>query len=298
MQIQVTKDIEFNFIEANGIRIHTAQSGPVDGPLIVLLHGFPEYWRAWTKQIEPLAEAGFRVVVPDQRGYNLSDKPKGVKAYRIGTLAADVVGLIDALGREKAVLAGHDWGAVVAWQTAIQYPQRLEKLAILNVPHPAVMMRTLQKSLRQILKSWYIFYFQIPFLPEWIMSRGNYAPMRRMMKASSGSDTFSEADLDHYAQAWSQPGALTAMLNWYRAMFRQAMRSLSRDEKQGSARRVQIPTLMLWGVKDIALSRQMAQPSIELCDQGRLIFFENATHWVQHDEPDGVTQILVSFFSH
>jgi len=298
MQIQVTKDIEFNFIEANGIRIHTAQYGPVDGPLVLLLHGFPEYWRAWIKQIEPLAEAGFRVVVPDQRGYNLSDKPKGVEAYRIGTLAADVVGLIDALGREKAMLAGHDWGAAVAWQTAIQYPQRLEKLAILNVPHPAVMMRTLQKSLRQILKSWYIFYFQIPFLPEWIMSRGNYAPMRRMMKASSGHDTFSEADLDHYVQAWSQPGALTAMLNWYRAVFRQAMRSLSRDEKQPSVRRVQVPTLMLWGVKDIALSRQMAQPSIELCDQGRLIFFENATHWVQHDEPDGVTQILVSFFSH
>ena len=296
--MQMTNDIDFDFIETNGVRLHVAQAGPVDGSLVLLLHGFPEYWRGWINQIEPLAQAGFRVVVPDQRGYNLSDKPRGVNAYRIGNLAADVVGLIDALGREKAVVAGHDWGAAVAWQTAIQYPQRLEKLAILNVPHPAVMMRTLQRSLRQILKSWYIFYFQIPWLPEWMMRRGNYAPMRRMMKASSGRSTFSDADLEQYVKAWSQPGALTAMLNWYRAMFRQAVRSPGGRNKQRPPRRVQVPTLMLWGVKDIALIRQMAQQSIELCEEGQLIYFENATHWVQHEEADGVAQIMASFFMH
>jgi len=296
--MQMTNDIDFDFIETNGVRLHIAQAGPVDGSLVILLHGFPEYWRGWINQIGPLAQAGFRVVAPDQRGYNLSDRPRGVNAYRIGDLAADVVGLIDALGREKAVVAGHDWGAAVAWQTALQYPQRLEKLAILNVPHPAVMMRTLQGSLRQILKSWYIFYFQIPWLPEWMMRRGNYAPMRRMMKASSGRNTFSDEDLDHYVKAWSQPGALTAMLNWYRAMFRQVVRSLGKRDQQRPPRRVQVPTLMLWGVKDIALIRQMAQQSIDLCEEGRLIYFENATHWVQHDEADGVSQIMASFFKH
>ncbi len=298
MQIQTTTAIEFKFIESNRVKLHTAQAGPADGPLVLLLHGFPEYWRGWIHQIGPLAEAGFRVVAPDQRGYNLSEKPQGVDAYRIQTLAADVIGLIDALGRQKAFLAGHDWGAAVAWQTAIQYPQRLEKLAILNVPHPAVMLHTVRSSLRQILKSWYIFYFQIPWLPEWMMRRGNYASMRRMMKASSKQDTFSAQDLEEYVKAWALPGALTAMLNWYRALFRQVMVSPGRKAGVRQDQRVHVPTLMLWGVKDIALSRQMAQPSIDLCDEGRLIFFENATHWVQHDEPDAVAQILASFFSH
>lgn len=298
MQIQTTTAIEFKFIESNRVKLHTAQAGPVDGPLVLLLHGFPEYWRGWIHQIEPLAEAGFRVVAPDQRGYNLSAKPQGINAYRIDTLAADVIGLIDTFGRQKAFLAGHDWGAAVAWQTAIQYPQRLEKLAILNVPHPAVMLHTVRSSLRQILKSWYIFYFQIPWLPEWMMRRGNYAPMRKMMRSSSKEDTFSAQDLEEYVKAWSLPGALTAMLHWYRALFRQALVSPGRATGVSQAQRVHVPTLMLWGARDIALSRQMAQPSIDLCDEGRLIFFENATHWVQHDEPDGVSQILASFFGH
>jgi pimeloyl-ACP methyl ester carboxylesterase len=281
-----------SFIESNGIRLHVVKAGPKDGPLVILLHGFPEYWRGWDKQIDPLANAGFRLLIPDQRGYNLSDKPDGVDSYLIGTLARDVIGLIDATGREKAYLVGHDWGAAVAWHVASRYPERLEKLAILNVPHPLVMVDTLLRSPRQMLKSWYIFFFQTPRFPEWIMSHRKFTLMRRMMHASANPGTFNESDLDHYVQAWSQTGALTAMLNWYRAMFRGSLRAFRRSGKSRSAR-ITLPTLILWGEKDIALSREMAQPSIELCEQGKLIFFENASHWVQHDEAERVTALLI-----
>jgi pimeloyl-ACP methyl ester carboxylesterase len=280
------------FIQTNGVQLHVPQAGPQAGPLVILLHGFPEFWYGWRHQIEPLAEAGLRLMIPDQRGYNLSDKPAGIGAYRIGTLARDVIGLIDAAGREKASLVGHDWGAAVAWHVASRYPERLKKLAILNVPHPQVMVDTLLRSPRQMLKSWYIFFFQIPRFPEWVMSRRNFALMRRMMYASANPGTFSESDLDHYVQAWSQTGALTAMLNWYRAMFRGSLRALRRAGESRAAP-ITLPMLMLWGEKDIALSREMAQPSIDLCEQGKLVFFENASHWVQHDQAERVTALLI-----
>jgi len=282
-------------LETNGIRLHCVQAGPPDGALVILLHGFPEFWYGWRQQIEPLAQAGYWVLAPDQRGYNLSDKPHTVEAYRIGILAKDVIGLIQALDRERALLIGHDWGAAVAWHTAIHYPQSIAKLGILNVPHPAVMVRTLRSSLRQIVKSWYIFFFQVPRLPEWVLSRKTYAPMRRMLKASSRQGTFNAEALDHYMQAWRQPGALTAMINWYRAMFRSGIASEGRSVEGAHGGRVKPSTLMIWGAKDIALHRSMAQPSLEFCDHGRLVFFEQATHWVQHDEPQRVTRLLLDF---
>jgi pimeloyl-ACP methyl ester carboxylesterase len=290
----VTSNLDSVFLETNQVQLHIKQAGPKDGPLVILLHGFPEYWRGWDKQIKPLADAGFRLLIPDQRGYNLSEKLPGIDAYHISNLAADVVGLIDAAGCDKTNLVGHDWGAAVAWYVADRYPERLEKLAILNVPHPQVMVRTLLRSPRQILKSWYIFFFQIPRFPEWIMSRWKFALLRRMMHASANPGTFSESDLEHYGQAWSQPGALTAMINWYRATFRSNLRVLRRSGRRRAAR-IPIPTLMLWGEKDIALSREMAQPSINLCEQGELVFFENASHWVQHDEAERVTAFLLDF---
>ncbi|HSO27736.1 MAG TPA: alpha/beta hydrolase [Anaerolineales bacterium] len=276
------------------LTLHTVQAGPPDGPLVLLLHGFPEFWFGWRRQIEALAAAGYRVVAPDQRGYNLSDKPRGVAAYQVDRLAEDVIGLIDALGRERAVVVGHDWGAAVAWHTAICYPERLEKLVILNVPHLGVMMETLRRGGEQVLKSWYVFFFQLPGLPEWLLSQNNFQPMRRMLQASANPGTFAAWELDRYAEAWRQPGALTAMLNWYRAIFRAGVRTFLEGERRWN-RRVPVPTLMLWGVKDIALSREMAPPSIEMCDQGKLVFFEDATHWVQHDRPEQVNRLLLDF---
>jgi pimeloyl-ACP methyl ester carboxylesterase len=288
-------ELEHSVIESNGIKLHAVQAGPVDGPLVILLHGFPEFWYGWRKQIGPLAEAGFRVLVPDQRGYNLSEKPKGVRAYSLDELTRDVIGLLDAAGQRQCCLAGHDWGAAVAWETALRYPERVSRLAILNVPHLDVMARTVRSSRQQLRKSWYIFYFQIPGLPEWALRANDYNNLRRMLRLSGRRSTFSDANIEEYVQAWRQPGALTAMINWYRAVFRQAARG-PWDPAKIPQRRVKVPTLMLWGRHDVALSSAMAQPSIDLCDQGRLVFFDKATHWVQHDEAEAVTRELLGFF--
>lgn len=282
-------------IDTNGVRLHIVEAGPEDGELVILLHGFPEFWRGWAKQIDPLAEAGYRVVVPDQRGYNLSEKPEGVEAYQLDILAKDILGILSAYNREQAVVVGHDWGAAVAWHIATYYPQVVKKLVILNVPHPSVMMQVLRKSLKQLLKSWYIFFFQIPRFPEWVLSRSGYAAMRRMMVSSSNPGSFRAPDLDYYVTAWSQPGALTAMLNWYRAIFRTSL-GLGEDKETQDVR-VWVPVLLIWGERDIALSSAMVQPSLALCDDARLVYYEDATHWVQHDQADQVTQEILSFLS-
>ena len=246
----------------------------------------------WHNQIPFLAEQGYRVIVPDQRGYNLSDKPTSVQDYHLDTLAADIRNLTTALGYSQIYLVGHDWGAAVAWWVATLYPEILKKLVILNVPYPTIMMKELRGgNIGQILKSWYIGFFQLPAAPEWLLSRNNYRGLERMLQNSSLPDTFSDEDITQYKAAWSQPNAVTSMLNWYR--------SLGRSGTSGSQRstRITTPTLMLWGEKDIALSKDLAQPSIELCDDGELIFFPNATHWVQHDEADAVNQYIHEFLS-
>ena len=283
-------NIQHKTVATNGINLHVAQSGPEDGALVILLHGFPEYWAGWKAQIPVLAGAGYRVWAPDQRGYNLSDKPEGVAAYNLDELAKDIIGLIDAAGEEKAYVVGHDWGAFVAWWIGINYPERVKKLAILNVPHLSVMFKTVRSTPRQLVKSWYIFFFQIPRLPEFLISRGNWRAGVEMMRSSANDGTFSPADLDGYREAWSRPGAFTGMLNWYRAIVRH------QPKRRGSSR-VTVPTLMIWGVNDVALDRSMAQPSIDYCDRGRLVFLETATHWVQHDAPDRVNKLLLDFLS-
>jgi pimeloyl-ACP methyl ester carboxylesterase len=280
-------------IATNGIQLHVMQAGPEDGTLVVLLHGFPELWFGWRNQIHPLAEAGFRVWVPDQRGYNLSSKPLGVASYHITTLTHDIIGLIKAAGQEQAIIVGHDWGAAVAWNLATYYPEWVAKLVIMNVPHPAVMMRTLRRSFSQLRKSWYMFFFQIPRLPEWVLGRNNAQGASDLLRRSGKPGTFSDEDLAYYRQAWNQPGALTAMLNWYRSMVRSGFRISTQPSVRSS--RVAAPTLLLWGKQDVALSHEMAQPSIDLCDDGQLVFFDQATHWVQHDEAEAVNQLLLDF---
>jgi len=157
-------DLRERFIETNGVSLHVMESGPKDGPLVMFLHGFPEFWYAWRKQIGYFADKGYLVVTPDQRGYNLSDKPEDIAAYKIDELAKDIIGLIDAYGRDKIFLVGHDWGASVSWWVALKYPERIKKLVIMNVPHPKVMAKNLFGNPRQMQRSWYIFYFQLPGL--------------------------------------------------------------------------------------------------------------------------------------
>ena len=288
-------DLKEQFISANGHRFHVVLAGPQDGEPVMLLHGFPEFWYGWRHQIDALVQAGFRVIIPDQRGYAWSDKPQGINAYRVEELVADITGLITACGYEQVNLAGHDWGALVAWETAMWCPERVRRLAILNVPHPDVMRTFMRTHASQLKKSWYIFFFQIPGLPEWLLSRKHFEALRQMTASSSRPGSFDENDLAKYLEAWRQPGALSAMINWYRALFR-AMLPFSRKSAAGGSRRIKPPVIMLWGKQDLALDHEMAPLSIEFCDQGTLLLFDQATHWVQHDEAEAVNRHLVDFF--
>ena len=276
------------FIETNRITVHAVVAGPHDGPLVVLLHGFPEFWYGWRKQIAALAAAGYRVVAPDGRGYNLSEKPPGVRSYALDHLAADVVGLIAAQGRDRAIVVGHDWGAVVAWWVATRHPSWIARLAILNVPHPATMQPYLRRHPSQLLRSWYVFFFQLPWLPEAATRLGNWRAGVRALRDSSRPGTFSAAELERYREAWSQPGAFTAMVNWYRA--------LVRYPPTFDSSRVTPPTLILWGRHDAFLEPELAELSLDLCADGRLIMLET-THWVQHEAAERVNQELIAWLN-
>ena len=275
-------------VATNGLRLHVVEAGLEGSPLVVLLHGFPEFWYGWRHQIGPLAAAGFHVLAPDQRGYNLSDKPKPVAAYNLDLLAEDVLGLIDQAGAERAHIVGHDWGGAVAWWLGLKHADRVRKLALLNLPHPAVMRRTLRGSWAQRLRSSYMAWFQFPGLPEWSFRAHRFALPSRTLRKTSLPGTFSDADLDRYREAWAQPGAVRAMLHWYRA----ALRS---KPAWPADLRVHVPTLLLWGTKDEFLGREMAEPSMAFCDDGRLEFFEGNTHWLQHEEPEQVNERLIGF---
>ena len=270
------------------VHIRAVADGPADGHLLILLHGFPGFWYCWRHQISSLAEAGFRVVVPDQRGYNQSSKPAEPKHYQLSHLTNDVLAIADRLGRDRFFLVGHDWGAMVAWHTAISHPNRVSRLAVLNVPHPAVMQRALKVRPQQLLRSWYMFFFQLPGLPEFLIRAGNFKLGKNALLQSSRKGAFSPEDLDRYAEAWSQPGALSGMVNWYRALLRYPPKY--------AETRVTIPTRILWGVQDSFLLPVLARESLRYCSQGELIPFENATHWLQHEEPERVNELLKTFF--
>ncbi len=210
--------------------------------------------------------------------------------HALTELAKDIVGLMDALGYEKVHLAGHDLGAAVAWAVGIACPQRVRRLAILNVPHPAVMMDFIRKNPRQMLKSWYIAFFQIPGLADWLLARDDFALTARLLVGSGKKGTFSRPELEEYKEAWRASGGLTGMINWYRALAR------NRPALPGNPR-LSMPVLILWGQNDAALSAEMAAESLKFCEDGRLVYFENATHWVQHDEPEAVSAHLAAFFS-
>ncbi|MCC3158128.1 alpha/beta hydrolase [Hymenobacter sp. 15J16-1T3B] len=282
--------LEDHYVETNGLRLHVVQCGPLDGPLVVLLHGFPEFWYGWHRQIPALAAAGYRVWAPDQRGYNLSDKPRAVNAYAVEELVADVIGLLDAAGREQACVVGHDWGGIVAWHLAARHPARLRRVAILNVPHPTVFGRTLRRSGRQRRKSWYALFFQLPWLPEQLARLRNWWAGRKSLTSTSRRGTFSADDLRRYRLAWSQPGAMRSMINWYRAAAR-------RGRSSTQLGRITVPLQLIWGRRDAFLEARMAEESQKYCDQGWLTYFDKATHWVQHEEGTRVNELLLEFFA-
>jgi pimeloyl-ACP methyl ester carboxylesterase len=278
--------MDFQRIQTNGITLNVACDGPVDGPLVILLHGFPEFWYAWRQQLPALAAAGCRIMAPDLRGYNLSDKPSGVQSYRSDLVADDVIGLIDHAGRAQATIVGHDWGGAVAWVAAMRNPARISRLVILNCAHPATMMKRIRQDSEQRRKSWYIFAFQLPVLPELFARAWRFRALVGALENSSRPGTFSDADIAKYREAWAKPGALTAMINYYRAALRKT------PGRGGGSPRVTVPTGILWGVNDAFLTRALAEDSLAYCDQGSVEYVD-ASHWIQHEAPDRVTQVVL-----
>lgn len=277
------------FREVNGISLHVVEAGPPDGPLVILLHGFPEFWWAWRHQVTPLADAGYYVVAPDMRGYNRSDVPPEIADYRLETLAADVLALADSFGAERFSLVGHDWGGVVAWNLASTHPARLERLVILNAPHPDLWLQVMRRRPTQALRSTYAAFFQVPRLPEIALGTGNFRGLREMMRRSAREGTFTDDVLERYVEAWSHPGVLSAMLNYYRALRKRRL-----PDEPG---RIRTPTLILWGEKDVALEQAVARAALETCDDGRLEILPGATHWIHLEEPERVNAAIIAFLA-
>jgi len=264
-------------------------AGPAGAPLVVLLHGFPEFLYEWRDQIRPLAAAGRRVVVPDQRGYNLSSK---TGPYDLHTVADDVAGLIRAAGYDAADVVGHDWGGAAAWAVAVWHAQQVRHLMVINLPNLLAMADSLARfNLRQFVRSTYAAYFQLPRLPEWSLRRNNFALLKRGLRGTALPGAYTDEDLARYADAWAQPGALSAMLGWYRAVWT-SRRQVLASRAQWS--RIAAPTVMLWCERDRALGVELAEASRPLMANGRLIRYPNLTHWVPAEAPAEVTKQLLA----
>ena len=268
-------------------RLHYVSAGPPNGQPVILLHGFPDFWYGWRHQIPALAAAGLRVYGLDQRGYNTSEKPAAVSAYALSQLAGDVLRLADEVAPDRQIdVVGHDFGAAVAWWLAAFRPERLRRQVIVNVPHPATFIRIVRRNPRQLLRSWYIATVQVPRVPELLLSARGYRGLTEPLVRSARPGAFSAADLDTYRQAWSQPGALTAMLSWYRAGWSSAL---------FPPRRITTPTLILWGRHDVALVPELAPASRDLCDRGELVTFDHCSHWPHLEEPYRINEHLTRF---
>ncbi len=286
---QLSVAAEARAIAVNGLELHTIVAGPLDGPLVVLLHGFPECWYTWRKQIKPLVEAGYRVVVPDQRGCNLSDKPRGIHPYRLEALSADVVDLTRAFEHEKAIVVGHDWGGVVAWHLAMHHPELVEQLIVMNAPHPATYLREIRSNPAQQRKSWYVGFFQLPIVPEEAIGHDPIESARFFFRRNTiNQDAFSSFDIHVMATALAQPEALTGMINWYRAAvrYRAALDNL---------RPIDRPTLLIWAEDDAALGRSLTYGLEPWVSNLKMHYLSHCGHWVQNEAPEEVNAQLLAF---
>jgi len=276
------------YVTVNNVKLHYVEEG--SGPLVILLHGFPDFWYGWRKQIPALSRK-YRVVAPDMRGYNVSEKPKRLDDYRLNLLADDIGELIRSFGAEQALVAGHDWGGAVAWALAARYPEMIAKVAVLNAPHPAEMRRALRTlDWRQLRKSYYAFLFQLPRIPEWVIGRNLEGFFRHIFQRTSG-EADAKAVIEKYVEAYSQAGALTAALNYYRAAAR-----YPDDLELSAARRIAVPALMIWGEQDKVLGKALARRSSDYCEDLETIYDPTSGHWVQIENPGFVNATLLEFF--
>jgi pimeloyl-ACP methyl ester carboxylesterase len=275
--------------EVNGIRLHGVEAGR--GDLVVLLHGFPEFWYSWRHQLPVLAEAGFHVLAVDLRGYNESDRPAGVHRYRVAELVADVAALIRQSATGRAFVAGHDWGGVLAWRLAARHPELVRKLAILNAPHPAALRDEWARNFGQRLRSAYVYFFQLPGLPELLLRAWNFALLERAWRREPvHAGAFRDVEILAYKRALSRPGRLTGPLDYYRAALR-----YPRD-LYGLPQQVHVPTLLIWGERDPYLGVELTTGLDRWVRDLRVVRIPDASHWVQNDVPDRVNRLLIEFF--
>jgi pimeloyl-ACP methyl ester carboxylesterase len=293
MQPQREMTVGHGFADVNDIRLHYAECGAGNDGLVILLHGFPEFWYSWRHQL-PVLGARYHVVAPDMRGYNLSEKPSRVEDYRIESLVGDVLGLIKHFGKSQSAIVAHDWGAGVAWAVAQRHPEAVSKLAALQVPMPVAWRDNM--TLRQFLSSWYMFFFQLPRVPEWWASRNNFARVERMYRETIvRPGAFSDGDIAAYKEALRQPGALTSSINYYRAnVFRSLLRGT--ETPRDADGRIRVPTLFIYGEQDIAVIPSTVR------DLGRFINapyrelrIPDSGHWVQNEAVEEVNSALLEF---
>jgi pimeloyl-ACP methyl ester carboxylesterase len=264
---------------------------------MLMLHGFPEFWYSWRHQIPVMAER-FRVVAPDMRGYNQTEKPVGVGNYRLSSLMGDIKGLIEGLGETSAVVVAHDWGGGVAWPFAAFHPHMVDRLIILNCPPPAVLMRHLMSNPAQIRRSYYMFLFQLPLIPEAVMRARDYELIARAFRGwAIDKSAFSDRDIAMFKEAAAKPGALTGGVNYYRAAFRQFLRSPRQAAGEEQAK-VLSPTLVIWGEEDKALGKELTYDFHHAVEGPlRIEYIPDCSHWVQQEQPARVNALMGEFLS-
>jgi epoxide hydrolase 4 len=273
---------------AGGVTLHVVRAG--EGPLVVLLHGFPEFWYSWRHQIDPLVDGGFSVAAPDLRGYNLSDRPPEVDAYDLRLLVEDVAAIVRATGHRRAHIVGHDWGGIIAWAFAGAHPELLDRLVITGAPHMRLYVRTVRRNVRQALRSWYILLFRLPVLPEQLLAAANYAAIRRMLeRLPARRGAFSASDVEKYVEAIRRPGALTAALNYYRA------NAGTGGFRLAYSARTDAETLVIWGEKEPALVPEVLEGLQGVAPRSRVHRLPTVSHWVQSEAPEEVSRLLVEF---
>jgi pimeloyl-ACP methyl ester carboxylesterase len=282
-------ELDSQLIATNGTRLHVVQAGPVGGPPVVLLHGYPEFWWAWHEQIARLSRAGFRVIAPDQRGYNASDKPEDIASYRVPVLVADIVGMLDALGIRQTNLAGHDWGGAIAWQLVLEHPERVRKFVAFNAPHPHAWVDARNDPQQEETINWFRTFFQLPWIPEATARLGNWGLLAKNLRDTSRPGTFPEGDLDYYRYAWDRDGSMGAMINWYRAGFRYPYPASG----DGTVR---LPTRIVWGMQDRFFESRMGRLSTRHCSDVALLEVPDAGHWLLHEEPELTSSQMIDFF--
>lgn len=286
-------EVKFIRVAANGINFEVATLGTGDR-LALCLHGFPEHAYSWRHQMPLLAELGYRVWAPNLRGYGTTDSPRKVSAYTLDTLVDDVASLIQAANARETVVIAHDWGAELAWFLAMQRPQLIDRLVILNLPHPACLARELRRP-RQLARFWYIFFFQLPWLPEFLLSRRQGRGTAALIgKTTQHPERFPDDDLEVYRSNAARPGGIRAMLNWYRAALRG---SNQRRFFRRNNPTIHIPTLLLWGDADVALTLRSTRGTEKYVPNLTFRVLPGVSHWLQQEAPEAVNAMLEAWLT-